>query len=69
MTVSLATEVKRLVTEGLSAWIEEEPELGRRLRETLGEIPRQPFRQDFGELSRAAHGRLPQRMTYEEFLC
>jgi hypothetical protein len=42
MTVPLATEVKRLVTEGLPDWIEEQPELRRRLRETIGEIPRQP---------------------------
>jgi Uma2 family endonuclease len=52
MTVPLATEVKRLVTEGLPDWIEEQPELRRRLWETIGEIPRQ----------------LPQKMTYEEFL-
>jgi len=52
MTVPLATEVKRLVTEGLPDWIEEQPELRRRLRETMGEPPRQP----------------PQKMTYEEFL-
>jgi len=52
MTVPLATEVKRLVTEGLPDWIAEQPELRRRLRETMGEIPRQPL----------------QKMTYEEFL-
>jgi Uma2 family endonuclease len=52
MTVPLATEVKKLVTEGLPDWIEEQPELRRRLWETIGEIPRQ----------------LPQKMTYEEFL-
>jgi Uma2 family endonuclease len=51
-TVPLATEVKRLATEGLPDWIEEQPELRRRLWETIGEIPRQ----------------LPQKMTYEEFL-
>jgi Uma2 family endonuclease len=52
MTVPLATEVKRLVIEGLPDWIEEQPELRRRLRETTRETPRQ----------------LPQKMTYEEFL-
>ena len=52
MTVPLATEVKRLVTEGLPDWIEEQPELRRRLWEMIGEIPRQPL----------------QKMTYEEFL-
>ena len=52
MTVPLATEVKRLVTEGLPDWIAEQPELRRRLRETMGEIPPQPL----------------QKMTYEEFL-
>jgi len=60
MTVPLATEVKRLVTEGLPDWIEEQPELRRRLWETIGEPPRQPIRQ--------AQGRLPKRVTYEEFL-
>lgn len=52
MTVLRAEEVKKLVLEGLPDWIEEQPELRRRLRETIGEIPRQP----------------PQKMTYEEFL-
>jgi len=52
MTVPLATEVKRLVTERLPDWIAEQPELRRRLRETMGEIPPQPI----------------QKMTYEEFL-
>jgi len=52
MTVPLAEEVKKLVLEGLPNWIKEQPELRRRLRETIGEIPRQP----------------PEKMTYEEFL-
>jgi Uma2 family endonuclease len=52
MTVLRAEEVKKLVLEGLPDWIEEHPELRRRLRETIGEIPRQS----------------PQKMTYEEFL-
>jgi len=52
MTVLLAEEVKRLVLEGLPDWIEEQPDLRRRLQETIGEIP----------------GRSPQKMTYEEFL-
>ena len=52
MTVLLAEEVKRLVLEGLPDWIEEQPDLRRRLRETIGEIPGQPS----------------QKMTYEEFL-
>jgi len=52
MTVLRAEEVKKLVLEGLPDWIEEHPELRRRLRETMGEIPRQS----------------PQKMTYEEFL-
>lgn len=52
MRVPLATEVKRLVIERLPDWIEEHPELRRRLREAIGEIPRQPSR----------------KMTYEEFL-
>jgi len=60
MTVLRAEEVKKLVLEGLPDWIEEQPELRRRLRETIGEIPRQSLRQ--------AQGRLPQKMTYEEFL-
>jgi Uma2 family endonuclease len=52
MTVLRAEEVKKLVLEGLPDWIEEHPELRCRLRETMGEIPRQS----------------PQKMTYEEFL-
>jgi len=52
MTVLLAEEVKKLVLEGLPDWIEEQPELRRRLWETMREIPRP----------------LPQKMTYEEFL-
>jgi len=52
MTVLRAEEVKKLVLEGLPDWIEEYPELRRRLRETIGQIP----------------PRLPQKMTYEEFL-
>ena len=52
MTVPLAAEVKKLVTEGLPDWIEEQSELRRRLRETIGEISHQ----------------LPKKMTYEEFL-
>ena len=39
MTVPLATEVKRLVTEGLPDWIAEQPELRRRLRETMEKSP------------------------------
>jgi len=52
MRIPLATEVKKLVTEGLPDWIEEQPELRRRLREAMREIPRWP----------------PKKMTYEEFL-
>jgi Uma2 family endonuclease len=52
MAMPLATELKRLVTEGLPDWIAEQPELRRRLRETMREVPHQP----------------PQRMSYEEFL-
>ncbi|MFQ5813054.1 MAG: Uma2 family endonuclease [Anaerolineae bacterium] len=52
MTVLAAEEVKKLVLEGLPDWIAEQPELRRRLRETIGEIPTRP----------------PQKMSYEEFL-
>jgi len=52
MTVLLPEEVKKLVLEGLPDWIEEQPELRRRLREMIGEIP----------------SRRPEKMTYEEFL-
>ncbi len=52
MTVLVAEEVKKLVLEGLPDWIEEQPELRRRLRETIGEIPSRPI----------------EKMTYEEFL-
>jgi Uma2 family endonuclease len=52
MTVLLAEEVKKLVLEGLPDWIEEQPDLRRRLREMIGEIPSRP----------------PEKMTYEEFL-
>lgn len=52
MTVLLAEDVKNLVLEGLPDWIEEQPDLRHRLREMIGEIP----------------SRLPERMTYEEFL-
>ena len=60
MTVLSAEDVKNLVLEGLPDWIEEQPELRRRLREMIGEIPSQPLRQ--------AQGRPPEKMTYEEFL-
>ena len=52
MTALLAEEVKKLVLERLPDWIEEQPELRRRLWEAIGEMPRHP----------------PQKMTYEEFL-
>lgn len=52
MAVPHAEEVKKLVTEGLPDWIEEEPILRRRLREMMGQIP-----------TPAAA-----KMTYEEFL-
>jgi Uma2 family endonuclease len=52
MTVPLAEEVKKLVLEGLPDWIEEQPELRRRLRQMIEEIP----------------SRRPEKMTYEEFL-
>ena len=52
MTILLAEEVKRLVLEGLPDWIEGQPDLRRRLQETIVEIPGQPS----------------QKMTYEEFL-
>jgi len=52
MTVLLAEEVKKLVLEGLPDWIAEQPDLRRRLREMIGEIP----------------SRRPEKMTYEEFL-
>ena len=54
MTVLVAEEVKKLVLEGLPDWIAEQPDLRRRLRETIEEIPTQ--------------GRLPPKMSYEEFL-
>ena len=52
MRTPLAPDVKTLVIEGLPDWIEEQPELRRRLREMMGEPPGQP----------------PKKMTYEEFL-
>jgi Uma2 family endonuclease len=60
MTVLRAEEVKKLVLEGLPDWIEEQPELRRRLRETIGEIPRRPPQKQRPE---PVEG-----MTYEEFL-
>jgi len=57
MTVQLAEEVKKLVLEGLPDWIEEQPELRRRLREMIGEIP-----------SRRPEKMMPHKVTYEEFL-
>lgn len=52
MMALLAAEVKKLVTEGLPDWIEEQPTLRRRLRKTIGALPLPP----------------PAKMTYEEFL-
>jgi Uma2 family endonuclease len=52
MPVLLTEEVKKLVLEGLPDWIEEQPNLRRRLREVIGEIP----------------SRRPEKITYEEFL-
>jgi len=49
MTVPLATEVKRLVTEGLPDWIAEQPELRRRLWETIGEISPLPTKMTYEE--------------------
>ena len=60
MKVLRAEEVKKLVLEGLPDWIEEQPELRRRLRETIGEIPRQPPQKQRPEPVKG--------MTYEEFL-
>jgi len=60
MTVLLAEEVKKLVLEGLPDWIGEQPELRRRLWETLVLSPVEGMR----EISR----QLPQKMTYGEFL-
>ena len=52
MSVSLAEHVRKLITEELPDWIEEQPELRRRLRERIGELPHQAAK----------------KMTYEEFL-
>ena len=52
MTAVLASDVKTLVIEGLPEWIEEQPELRRRLREIMSGPPGPP----------------PRKMTYEEFL-
>jgi len=52
MTVLVAGDVKDLVLEGLADWIEERPDLRRRLQETIWETP--PC--------------FPERMTYGEFL-
>ena len=49
MTVLAAEDVKKLVLEGLPDWIEEQPELRRRLRETIGEIPASPKRMSYEE--------------------
>ena len=52
MALPQAEEVKKLVSEGLPDWIEEEPVLRRRLREMMAEPP----------------GSKAVKMTYEEFL-
>jgi hypothetical protein len=75
MTVLLAEEVKKLVLEGLPDWIEEQPELRRRLREAIGEIPRQspqkqrpgPKPSVLGSEDQGDQGPV-EGMTYEEFL-
>jgi len=70
MTVLRAEEVKKLVLEGLPDWIEEQPELRRRLRETIGEIPRQsPEKQRPESFGPGTKDQGPvEGMTYEEFL-
>jgi len=60
MTVLSAEEVKQLVSEELPAWIEEQPDLRLRLQQAIEGAP--------GQSPRQARGRLPSRMTYEEFL-
>ena len=43
MMALLAAEVKKLVTEGLPDWIEEQPTLRRRLRKTIGALSLPPL--------------------------